>query len=113
MPSNLFNTSALFWLCAGVLIGVAATFSLGNLWRHVSQRLGPVRGVAIATASTAAVVTIAAFLYLRLGQPESIATTTPPHASARSNAQSANSTANSMESVTEQLASRLARDGGG
>ena len=95
-------------MIAGVFVGVATTWSLSGLWRRGNRGLGKTRSVASAAASTAIVGTVAVLLYLQLGRPELVAgvpitqadrqTTAEPHA---------------MEEVTEKLAARLARDGGG
>ena len=117
MSANSFNSSAWFWLFAGVLVGVAITFALNELWRHGSHRYGRARGMAIAIASVVVVVVTATLLYLQLGRPDLIAESPTagspsipaPHATST---QGTGSQPRSMEVVTDQLAARLARDGG-
>jgi len=112
MSAEIFNSAAWFWLCAGVLVGVAIAMALSGFWRVGITRYGRTRGLAIAAGSVIAIAAVAIPLYLQLGRPDLIAqsqSVQPPH---MTGAHSDSDQPRSIDAVTEQLAARLARNGG-
>jgi cytochrome c-type biogenesis protein CcmH/NrfG len=106
------NASAIFWVLIGVLLGIAASFVFVVSWRWVSAHpsgeqnsLKQKRTIAIAVVASMAA---ALSLYGYLGRPD-LATGESNH----TNDQSATADhGGDMRAVTEQLAQRLAQQGG-
>jgi len=108
MFNNVFTVSSLFWLLAGVLIGIASTVAFGRLWNRNQASANRSHNIAWAGASVIAMVVTSLLLYGWLGRPDSLpgaSAVQPPGAASASDTQS-------MEAVTARLAERLARDGG-
>ena len=122
MSHSFFDLSAVFWLTAGVLIGVAASLTFGSMWMQVVARFGRWRAVAIGGLGIAALAVTIVTIYLHLGRPDAVlrqseSASLPAHPFTSMNptlsgAASSGAGANSMEAVTAQLAARLGRSGG-
>jgi len=111
MNSAIAHPSVWFWLAAGIFVGVAATLTFGSLWKRAALRLGQRRSSVTAAISVVAVGIVAMVLYGFLGRPDLISGDTATAAHTATTAMASNN-AQSMEAVTQQLADRLARDGG-
>lgn len=106
------NSANWFWLCVGIGVGIAATATLGAWWRSIAARLGRARAVIAGTISVALIGAIAVSLYLLVGRPDGVdGAAVAPHAM-NAAASPTSGAPQSMDAVTEQLASRLATQGG-
>ncbi len=108
MLGNAFSIQSAFWLLAGILIGVAATLALHQLWRRNDRALGHKRTIVFASISVTAFAAVALSIYAAVGRPDLVGVSATISHTAISDAESAQS----LETVTKSLAERLARGDG-